>query len=81
MQQGGGGMGGMGGLLTGVLLGEALNRGRERDVIIDDEGRRNPRDGGNGGGVDFGQGSNDWDDGSGGGVDMGSNDSSDDWNT
>lgn len=88
VQQGGGGMGGMGGLLTGVLLGEALNQGRdrviERDVIVDDDGRRIPRDGGNGGGggVDFGQGNNDWDDGSGGGgVDLGSNDSSDDWNT
>ncbi|RQN35173.1 tetratricopeptide repeat protein [Paraburkholderia tropica] len=86
VQQGGGGMGGMGGLLTGVLLGEALNHGRdrviERDVIVDDDGRRVPRDGGNGGGLDFGQGSNDWDDGSGGGVDMGSNDSSsDDWNS
>ncbi|CAG9261206.1 Tetratricopeptide repeat protein [Paraburkholderia unamae] len=87
VQQGGGGMGGMGGLLTGVLLGEALNHGRdrviERDVIVDDEGRRVQRDGnGNGGGLDFGQGSNDWGDGSGGGggVDMGSNDSSDDWN-
>ncbi|WP_321784687.1 tetratricopeptide repeat protein [Paraburkholderia sp. J94] len=87
VQQGGGGMGGMGGLLTGVLLGEALSHGRdrviERDVIVDDDGRRVPRDGGNGGGLDFGQGSNDWDDGSGGGVDMGSNDSggSDDWNS
>ncbi len=85
VQQGGGGMGGMGGLLTGVLLGEALNQGRdrviERDVLVDDEGRRVQRDGNNGGGLDFGQGSNDWDDGSGGGgVDMGSNDSSDDWN-
>lgn len=88
VQQGGGGMGGMGGLLTGVLLGEALNPGRdrviERDVYVDDEGRRIPRgddgSGGNGGGLDFGQGSNDWNDGSGGGVDMGSNDSSDDWN-
>ncbi|WP_027793756.1 tetratricopeptide repeat protein [Paraburkholderia acidipaludis] len=86
VQQGGGGMmGGMGGLLTGVLLGEALNQGRdrviERDVYVDDDGRRIPRDdGGNGGGngVDLGQGSNDWDDGSGGGVDLGSNDS-DDW--
>ncbi|WP_322029900.1 tetratricopeptide repeat protein [Paraburkholderia sp. J76] len=86
VQQGGGGMGGMGGLLTGVLLGEALNHGRdrviERDVFVDDDGRRIQRDGnGGGGGLDFGQGSNDWDDGSGGGgVDMGSNDSSDDWN-
>jgi hypothetical protein len=90
VQQGGGGMmGGMGGLLTGVLLGEALNPGRdrvvERDVYVDDDGRRIPRDGnggGNndGGGLDFGQGSNNWDDGSGGGgVDLGSNDSSDDW--
>ncbi|MFP6559135.1 tetratricopeptide repeat protein [Paraburkholderia sp. B3] len=85
VQQGGGGMGGMGGLLTGVLLGEALNQGRdrviERDVYVDDDGRRIPRDdSGNGGGngVDLGQGSNDWDDGSGGGVDLGSNDS-DDW--
>jgi tetratricopeptide (TPR) repeat protein len=84
VQQGGGGMmGGMGGLLTGVLLGEALNQGRdrviERDVYVDDDGRRIPRDdGGNGNGVDLGQGSNDWDDGSGGGVDLGSNDS-DDW--
>lgn len=80
--QQGGGMGGMGGLLTGVLLGEALGRGRdrvvERDVYVDEDGRRIPR-GGDGGGLDLGQGSNDWDDGSGGGVDMGSNDSSDDW--
>ncbi|MDR3100177.1 MAG: tetratricopeptide repeat protein [Paraburkholderia sp.] len=86
VQQGGGGMGGMGGLLTGVLLGQVLNQGRdrviERDVLVDDEGRRISRDGGNGGGIDFGQGSNDWGDGSGGGgVDLGSNDSSDDWNT
>ncbi|WP_321952956.1 tetratricopeptide repeat protein [Paraburkholderia bannensis] len=85
VQQGGGGMGGMGGLLTGVLLGEALNSGRdrvvERDVIVDrDDDRR--RGGNNDGGVDYGQGSNNWDDGSGGGVDMGSNDSSsDDWNS
>lgn len=86
VQQGGGGMmGGMGGLLTGVLLGEALNQGRdrvvERDVYVDDDGRRIARgDNGNGGGgVDLGQGSNDWNDGSGGGVDLGSNDSSDDW--
>jgi hypothetical protein len=84
VQQGGGGMGGMGGLLTGVLLGEALNSGRdrviERDVIVDRDDDR--RRGNNDGGVDFGQGSNDWDDGSGGGVDMGSNDSSsDDWNS
>jgi hypothetical protein len=87
VQQGGGGMGGMGGLLTGVLLGEALNHGRgdrviEREVLVDDQGRRVSRDGNGGGGLDFGQGSNNWDDGSGGGggVDMGSNDSSDDWN-
>ena len=86
VQQGGGGIGGMGGLLTGVLLGEALGHGRdrvvERDVYVDDDGRRVPRDDNNGGGVDFGQGSNDWDDGSGsGGVDFGSDDSSgDDWN-
>ena len=50
-------------------------------MYVDDDGRRVQRDGNNGGGLDFGQGSNDWDDGSGGGgVDMGSNDSSDDWN-
>ncbi|MFM0502266.1 tetratricopeptide repeat protein [Paraburkholderia caffeinilytica] len=82
VQQGGGGFGGgMGGLLTGVLLGEALNSGRERvverDVIVDDETRR--RGGDNGGGLDFGQGSNDWNDNSGGGVDMGSNDDSGGW--
>jgi hypothetical protein len=85
VQQGGGGFGGgMGGLLTGVLLGEALNSGRERmverDVIVDDETRRRGNDGGNGGGLDFGQGSNDWSDNSGGGVDMGSNDDSGGWN-
>ncbi len=83
IQQGGGGFGGgMGGLLTGVLLGEALNSGRdrvvERDVIVDDERRRREAD--NGGGVDFGQGSNDWnDDNSGGNVDLG-NDDSGGWN-
>lgn len=85
VQQGGGGFGGgMGGLLTGVLLGEALNSGRERvverDVIVDDETRRRGNDGNdNGGGLDFGQGSNDWNDNSGGGVDMGSNDDSGGW--
>jgi hypothetical protein len=83
VQQGGGFGGGMGGLLTGVLLGEALNSGRERvverDVIVDDEARRRGNDGGNGGGLDFGQGSNDWNDNGGGGVDMGSNDDSGGW--
>jgi hypothetical protein len=85
VQQGGGMGGGMGGLLTGVLLGEALSHGRdrvvERDVIVDDdELRRRGNDGANGGGLDFGQGSNDWnDDGSGGGIDMGSNDDSGGW--
>lgn len=84
VQQGGGFGGGMGGLLTGVLLGEALNSGRERvverDVIVDDETRRRGNDGGNGGGLDFGQGSNDWNDNGGGGIDMGSNDDSGGWN-
>jgi hypothetical protein len=78
VQQGGGFGSGMGGLLTGVLLGEALSGGREREVIVDDESRRRRDDNGNnnGGGVDFGQGSNNWDDGSGGGgVDMGNDDS------
>ena len=79
VQQGGGGFGsGMGGLLTGVLLGEALNSGREREVIVDDETRRrrDENNNGNDGGLDFGQGSNNWDDGSGGGgVDMGNDDS------
>jgi tetratricopeptide (TPR) repeat protein len=84
VQQGGGMGGGMGGLLTGVLLGEALNHGRdrvvERDVLVDDdELRRRGNDAGNGGGLDFGQGSNDWDDNGGGGVDMGSNDDSGGW--
>ena len=79
VQQGGGGMGG---LLTGVLLGEALSHGRdrviERDVYVDDdEARRRAAERGNDGGVDFGQGSNDWNDGGGndGGVDFGSDDS------
>lgn len=85
VQQGGGGFGGgMGGLLTGVLLGEALNSGRERvverEVVVDNEARRRGNDGGNGGGLDFGQGSNDWNDNSGGGVDLGSNDDSGGWN-
>jgi hypothetical protein len=79
VQQGGGFGSGMGGLLTGVVLGEALNSGREREVIVDDETRRRRDDsnnGDNGGGLDFGQGSNNWDDGSGGGgVDMGNDDS------
>ncbi len=82
VQQGGGGMGGMGGLLTGVLLGEALSHGRdrviERDVYIDDdEARRRAAERGNDGGVDVGQGSNDWNDNGGndGGVDLGSDDS------
>lgn len=81
VQQGGGFGSGMGGLLTGVLLGEALNSGRDREVIIDDESRRRrDNDGNNGGGLDFGQGSSDWSDGSGGGgVDMG-NDDSGGWN-
>jgi len=80
VQQGGGGMGG---LLTGVLLGEALSHGRdrviERDVYVDDdEARRRAADRGDTGGLDFGQGSNDWSDDSGGGggdVDVGNNDS------
>lgn len=73
----------MGGLLTGVLLGEALSNGRERvierDVPVE---RRNDNgggldfgNGGGGGGLDFGNGSNDWSDG-GGGVDLGSTDDS-----
>jgi tetratricopeptide (TPR) repeat protein len=81
VQQGGGFGSGVGGLLTGVLLGEALSQGRdrvvERDVYIDDDARRrggNGGDGGNGGGLDFGQGSNDWSDNS-GGVDYGGDDS------
>ncbi|WP_233801810.1 tetratricopeptide repeat protein [Paraburkholderia sp. HP33-1] len=83
VQQGGGMGGGMGGLLTGVLLGEALSHGRdrvvERDVIVDDdELRRRRNDAGNDGGLDFGQGSNDWND-NGGGIDMGSNDDSGGW--
>ncbi|MFM0755685.1 tetratricopeptide repeat protein [Paraburkholderia strydomiana] len=83
VQQGGGFGGGMGGLLTGVLLGEALNSGRERvverDVIVDDETRRRGNDVDNGGGLDFGQGSNDWNDNGGGGIDMGSSDDSGGW--
>ncbi|TAM50509.1 MAG: tetratricopeptide repeat protein [Paraburkholderia sp.] len=81
VQQGGGGMGG---LLTGVLLGEVLSHGRdrviEREVVVDDEAaRRRAAERGDTGGLDFGQGSNDWNDGdsgaSGGGVDFGNDDS------
>ena len=85
VQQGGGGLGGMGGLLTGVLLGEALSHGRdrvvEREVIVDDDEARRRAGGADAGGVDFGQGSNDWNDngGSDGGVDFGSDDSGGGW--
>ncbi|MEK6424198.1 MAG: tetratricopeptide repeat protein [Burkholderia gladioli] len=92
IQQGGGIGSGVGGLLTGVLLGEALSGNRERvverDVIVDDQRQHgsgsvgNPFDNGNGGNdgsFDLGQNDN-WDSGndSGGGVDLGSAD--DDWN-
>jgi hypothetical protein len=73
VQQGGGGMGMGGGLLTGVLLGEMMGGGGrdriiERDVYVDDE--RN-RGGGSDPGIDYGQGNNDWSDNNGGGIDMG----------
>ncbi|WP_175664875.1 tetratricopeptide repeat protein [Burkholderia ambifaria] len=77
VQQGGGFAGGMGGLLTGVLLGEAMSGGRERvverDVIVDDQRRRQEN---NDPGFDFGRGDDsNWSDGNGGGgVDLGSND-------
>jgi len=83
IQQGGGGFGGgMGGLLTGVLLGEALSHGRdrviERQVPAPDQSGGSGGLGGNAdGGLDFGNGSNDWNDDSGGGVDLGNND--DNW--
>lgn len=90
IQQGGGIGSGVGGLLTGVLLGEALSGNRERvverDVIVDDQRQHgsgsvgNPFDNGNGGNdgsFDLGQGDN-WDSGNDGGVDLGSTD--DDWN-
>lgn len=76
IQQGGGFGSGMGGLLTGVLLGEAMSGGRERvierDVIVDDERRRQNADPG----FDLGRGDDSgWSDGgNGGGVDLGSND-------
>ncbi|KWF12124.1 tetratricopeptide repeat protein [Burkholderia pseudomultivorans] len=75
IQQGGGFGSGMGGLLTGVLLGEAMSGGRERvverDVIVDDERRRQNNDPG----FDLGRGDDsNWSDGNGGGVDLGSND-------
>ncbi|WP_334044451.1 tetratricopeptide repeat protein [Burkholderia ambifaria] len=77
VQQGGGFAGGMGGLLTGVLLGEAMSGGRERvverDVIVDDQRRRQEN---NDPGFDLGRGDDSsWNDGNGGGgVDLGSND-------
>lgn len=69
-QPGGMGMGMGGGLLTGMLLGEMMGGDRviERDVIVDD--RQGGYYDGGGGGIDMGQGSNDWDDGS-SGFDMG----------
>ncbi|RDU99404.1 tetratricopeptide repeat protein [Trinickia dinghuensis] len=83
VQQGGGGMDG---LLTGVLLGQAMSgrdRVIERDVYIDDdEARRRAAERNDGGNVDLGQGSNDWDDnsgGNGGGVDFGGDDSGGGW--
>ncbi len=83
-QQGGGGFGdGMGGLLTGVLLGEAMSHGRDRVIEREPVERRDDNNGGldfgnnNGGGLDFGNGSNDWNDGGGEcGLDLGSNDDS-----
>ncbi|MBN3723196.1 tetratricopeptide repeat protein [Burkholderia sp. Ac-20379] len=89
IQQGGGIGSGVGGLLTGVLLGEALSGNRERvverDVIVDDQRQHgsgsigNPFDnGGNDSRFDLGQNDN-WDSGNdSGGVDLGSTD--DDWN-
>ncbi|MEX3606582.1 MAG: tetratricopeptide repeat protein [Burkholderia sp.] len=77
VQQGGG----MGGLLTGVLLGEALSGSRERvverDVIVDDQCQRSGG-GGNDAAFDVGQGDN-WstDSGDSSNIDLGSND---DWN-
>ncbi|KMQ80574.1 TPR repeat [Candidatus Burkholderia pumila] len=72
IQQGSGCFGGgMGGLLTGVLLGEAMSHGRDR--VIEREVPVERRDDNNGG-LDFGNGSNDW---NGGGLDLGSND--DNW--
>jgi hypothetical protein len=67
--------GGIGNLLTGVMLGEMMSGGRdrvvERDVIVDDERRR--RDGDPG--FDLGRGDDsNWDNGS-GGVDLGGSDS------
>ncbi len=70
IQQGGGGIGG---LLTGVLLGEAMSYGRDRVIERDMPVER--RDDNNGG-LDFGNGANDWNDGGtggGGGLDLGSN--------
>lgn len=81
IQQGGGGIGsGMGGLLTGVLLGQAMSGGHdrvvERDVIVDDERRQ--RDGDPGVDLGHGDGTN-WDSGNDGGVDLGGGDDNGDW--
>ncbi len=69
------------GLLTGVLLGSVLSGGFggerdrvvERDVIVDDERRRNGDNNVPDPGFDPGQGGNDWDSG-GGGIDTGGGD-------
>jgi tetratricopeptide (TPR) repeat protein len=77
VQQPGGG-GGMGGLLTGVLLGQMLGGSRERvierDVLVDDPRRS---DTGADPGIDVGRGDDSWNDG--GGVDMGSSDDDSNW--
>ncbi len=88
-QQGGFGAG-MGGLMTGVLLGEMMGGHRDREVIVERDGPRQDRPedgGGNAGnqgqnaGFDFGNGGDKWDDGSGGndgGFDLADN-TDNDW--
>ncbi|WP_153075417.1 tetratricopeptide repeat protein [Paraburkholderia bonniea] len=84
VQQGGGGNGGIGGLLTGVLLGQMLNNGGrerpiERDGSFGSGSGNNAAGGGDQGGLDLGQGSNDWNDGGSGQIDLGGNDDSGGW--
>ncbi|MEJ0003073.1 MAG: tetratricopeptide repeat protein [Pararobbsia sp.] len=80
VQQGGGLFGGaLGGILTGALLGEAFGFGRdrviERDVWVDETGRRDD----NGGGLDYGEGANDWSPGGDDSFDMVGNDDAGGW--
>ncbi|MCG1018710.1 MULTISPECIES: tetratricopeptide repeat protein [Burkholderiaceae] len=80
VQHPGGGGSSMGGLLTGVLLGQMLGGSREqvieRDVIVDDERRCDHPGTQLDPGFDVGRGNDDWGDNTSGNIDVGDNDDS-----